>query len=101
MRYQQSDPDVRLMLRVKDDDAGAFEELVQRYQGRLVRPKQKINLMGQNRNRPQESEPQLIAGPPWQNAAINELVGVIRIAIGKRKVLDIWRSSFSEFVIAL
>ncbi|QEG38988.1 RNA polymerase sigma factor [Roseimaritima ulvae] len=37
MRYQQSDPDVRLMLRVKDDDAGAFEELVQRYQGRLVR----------------------------------------------------------------
>ncbi len=37
MRYQQSDPDVRLMLRVKQDDAGAFEELVQRYQGRLVR----------------------------------------------------------------
>lgn len=37
MRYQQSDPDVRLMLRVKEDDAGAFEELVQRYQGRLVR----------------------------------------------------------------
>ncbi len=37
MRYQQSDPDVRLMLRVKDDDAGAFEELVRRYQDRLVR----------------------------------------------------------------
>lgn len=37
MRYQQSDPDVRLMLRVKEDDAGAFEELVQRYQARLVR----------------------------------------------------------------
>jgi len=37
MRYQQSDPDVRLMLRVKEDDAGAFEELVRRYQGRLVR----------------------------------------------------------------
>ena len=37
MRYQQSDPDVRLMLRVRDDDAGAFEELVRRYQGRLVR----------------------------------------------------------------
>lgn len=37
MRYQQSDPDVRLMLRVKEDDAGAFEELVRRYQARLVR----------------------------------------------------------------
>lgn len=37
IRYQQSDPDVRLMLRVRDDDAGAFEELVRRYQGRLVR----------------------------------------------------------------
>ncbi|WP_153557006.1 RNA polymerase sigma factor [Roseimaritima sediminicola] len=37
MRYQQSDPDVRLMLRVKEDDVEAFEELVQRYQGRLVR----------------------------------------------------------------
>lgn len=37
MRYQKSDPDVRLMLRVKADDAGAFEELVARYQGRLVR----------------------------------------------------------------
>ncbi len=37
MRYQKSDPDVRLMLRVKEDDAGAFEELVERYQGRLVR----------------------------------------------------------------
>jgi RNA polymerase sigma-70 factor, ECF subfamily len=37
MRYQQSDPDVRLMLRVKEDDAGAFEELVRRYQDRLVR----------------------------------------------------------------
>ncbi len=37
MRYQQSDPDVRLMLRVKDDDAGAFEALVRRYEARLVR----------------------------------------------------------------
>jgi len=37
MRYQQSDPDVRLMLRVKEDDAGAFEDLVRRYQDRLVR----------------------------------------------------------------
>ena len=37
MHYQQSDPDVRLMLRVQQDDAGAFEELVERYQVRLVR----------------------------------------------------------------
>ncbi len=37
MRYRQSDPDVRLMLRVQDGDAGAFEELVRRYQARLVR----------------------------------------------------------------
>ena len=42
MRYQQSDPDVRLMLRVKDDDAGAFEELVRRYQPRLERLMQTI-----------------------------------------------------------
>jgi RNA polymerase sigma-70 factor, ECF subfamily len=37
LHYQQSDPDVRLMLRVRDDDAGAFAELVQRYEARLVR----------------------------------------------------------------
>jgi RNA polymerase sigma-70 factor (ECF subfamily) len=37
MRYQQSDPDVRLMLRVRDGDAGAFAELVRRYEARLVR----------------------------------------------------------------
>lgn len=37
LRYQQSDPDVRLMMRVREDDAGAFEELVRRYQPRLVR----------------------------------------------------------------
>jgi RNA polymerase sigma-70 factor (ECF subfamily) len=37
LRYQQSDPDVRLMLRVRDDDASAFAELVQRYELRLVR----------------------------------------------------------------
>ncbi len=37
MRYQQSDPDVRLMLRVREDDMGAYEELVRRYQPRLVR----------------------------------------------------------------
>ncbi|MEN6450191.1 MAG: sigma-70 family RNA polymerase sigma factor [Thermoguttaceae bacterium] len=30
------DPDVRLMLQVRDDNAVAFEELVARYQGRLV-----------------------------------------------------------------
>jgi RNA polymerase sigma-70 factor, ECF subfamily len=30
------DPDVRLMLEVRDDNATAFEELVARYQGRLV-----------------------------------------------------------------
>jgi RNA polymerase sigma-70 factor (ECF subfamily) len=30
------DPDIRLMLRVRDDDAGAFEELVELYQQRLV-----------------------------------------------------------------
>jgi RNA polymerase sigma-70 factor (ECF subfamily) len=37
LRYQQSDPDVRLMLRVREDDAGAFAELMQRYEARLVR----------------------------------------------------------------
>src|SRR5204863_2315295 len=30
------DPDIRLMLRVRDDEPGAFEELVGRYQHRLV-----------------------------------------------------------------
>ncbi len=30
------DPDVRVMLRVRDDEPGAFEELVERYQHRLV-----------------------------------------------------------------
>jgi RNA polymerase sigma-70 factor (ECF subfamily) len=30
------DPDIRLMLRVRSDEAGAFEELVERYQHRLV-----------------------------------------------------------------
>lgn len=35
--YELLDPDVRLMLRVRDDDAGAFEEIVRRYQSRLVR----------------------------------------------------------------
>jgi RNA polymerase sigma-70 factor (ECF subfamily) len=35
-RYTLADPDVRLMLQVRDDDAGAFEELMLRYQNRLV-----------------------------------------------------------------
>lgn len=34
--YVQHDPDVRLMLQVRDDNAAAFEELVLRYQSRLV-----------------------------------------------------------------
>ncbi|MGC4003127.1 MAG: sigma-70 family RNA polymerase sigma factor [Pirellulales bacterium] len=35
-RYTLHDPDVRLMLKVRDDDAAAFEELMLRYQDRLV-----------------------------------------------------------------
>ena len=35
-RYTAQDPDVRLMLQVRDDNATAFEELVARYQQRLV-----------------------------------------------------------------
>lgn len=35
-RYTESDPDVRLMLRVRDDDASAFEELMLRYQDRVI-----------------------------------------------------------------
>jgi RNA polymerase sigma-70 factor (ECF subfamily) len=35
-RFTAHDPDVRLMLRVRADDAEAFEELVLRYQNRLV-----------------------------------------------------------------
>ncbi len=34
--YVLHDPDVRLMLQVRDDNAAAFEELVLRYQGRLI-----------------------------------------------------------------
>ena len=34
--YELLDPDVRLMLQVRDDNAGAFEELVLRYQNRLA-----------------------------------------------------------------
>jgi RNA polymerase sigma-70 factor (ECF subfamily) len=35
-RYTLHDPDVRLMLEVRDDNAAAFEELMLRYQDRLV-----------------------------------------------------------------
>jgi RNA polymerase sigma-70 factor, ECF subfamily len=35
-QFALRDPDVRLMLRVRADEAGAFEELVQTFQGRLV-----------------------------------------------------------------
>lgn len=35
-RFTAQDPDVRLMLLVRDDDANAFAELVLRYQSRLV-----------------------------------------------------------------
>ncbi len=35
-RHADLDPDVRLMLAVRDGDAGAFEQLVTRYQGRLT-----------------------------------------------------------------
>ena len=36
LRFTAQDPDVRLMLQVRDDNAGAFEELMLRYQNRLV-----------------------------------------------------------------
>jgi RNA polymerase sigma-70 factor (ECF subfamily) len=35
-KYELLDPDVRLMLQVRDDSAAAFEELVLRYQNRLI-----------------------------------------------------------------
>ena len=35
-RYTLQDPDVRLMLQVRADDASAFEELMLRYQNRMV-----------------------------------------------------------------
>ena len=35
-RHADLDPDVRLMLAVRDGDPGAFEQLVARYQARLV-----------------------------------------------------------------
>jgi RNA polymerase sigma-70 factor (ECF subfamily) len=36
LRYELHDPDVRLMLKVREGDAASFEELVLRYQGRLL-----------------------------------------------------------------
>jgi RNA polymerase sigma-70 factor (ECF subfamily) len=36
INYELHDPDVRLMLQVRGGDAGAFEELVLRYQNRLL-----------------------------------------------------------------
>ena len=36
LHYELHDPDVRLMLQVRDGDAAAFEELVLRYQSRLL-----------------------------------------------------------------
>ena len=36
LKYQQLDPDVRLMIRVRDDDALAFEQLMLAYQSRLI-----------------------------------------------------------------
>ena len=35
-RYTLADPDVRLMLQVRDNDAQAFEELMLRYQNRVL-----------------------------------------------------------------
>ncbi|PHR89477.1 MAG: RNA polymerase subunit sigma-70 [Blastopirellula sp.] len=35
-KYELQDPDVRLMLEVRDDNAAAFEELMLRYQRRLI-----------------------------------------------------------------
>lgn len=35
-RYTLADPDVRLMLQVRDNDAHAFEELMLRYQNRVI-----------------------------------------------------------------
>jgi RNA polymerase sigma-70 factor (ECF subfamily) len=35
-KYETTDPDARLMLQVREDNAAAFEELVLRYQSRLI-----------------------------------------------------------------
>lgn len=49
-RYELADPDVRLMLAVRDGDAAAFEQLMQRYQNRVLTVLQ--HLVGS----PQEAE---------------------------------------------
>jgi RNA polymerase sigma-70 factor (ECF subfamily) len=49
-RYTAHDPDVRLMLRVRSDDAEAFEELMLRYQNRVV------SLLGHLTRRPDIAE---------------------------------------------
>jgi RNA polymerase sigma-70 factor (ECF subfamily) len=49
-RYAAHDPDVRLMLRVCSDDAEAFEELMLRYQNRVV------SLLGHLTRRPDIAE---------------------------------------------
>ncbi len=36
LSYAVKDPDTRLMLRVKEDDTAAFEELIERYRNRVV-----------------------------------------------------------------
>lgn len=55
MRYQRSDPDVRLMMRVKDDDAAAFETLVRQFQPRLVRLMQHMGPRGMAEDLAQET----------------------------------------------
>jgi RNA polymerase sigma-70 factor (ECF subfamily) len=47
-RYTAADPDVRLMLQVRDDSAAAFEELVLRYQNRVIKVLE--HLVGRHRN---------------------------------------------------
>ena len=49
-QLEARDPDVRLMLQVRDDVPGAFEVLVERYQHRLV------GLLGHLVGRPEEAE---------------------------------------------
>jgi len=49
-RYELADPDVRLMLAVREGDAAAFEQLMQRYQNRVLTVLQ--HLVGS----PQEAE---------------------------------------------
>ncbi len=48
INYESTDPDVRLMLQVRDDHAAAFEELVLRYQSRLITVLE--HMVGRRRN---------------------------------------------------